>query len=350
MAVVMLAWAGFTQAGDIDVDASELTFGPNLATLTVPVTAAVPIDVVVHQGIATVEFATKGAMNAVERVKITKDGNFAVSWRLNRQASVDEIRFYENGGNSRYEITFNLGGELAVADAVPVGDERLTIVVDPGHGGFDPGAIRGNDIEKDLVRVFAEELEVALFEAGHTVVLTRAGDSFVSLDERRRIAKEQGADLFLSFHADAILEGDASGLTFYTLRPIPRERLTDEVIRYDAGPNLFGEAAIPGLPIAAQSGLIFLGVSNGRALSQRFAEALAQNVSPSAQPERSRLMLEGDFGVLKSASPPSVLVELGFMSNTQDLAQLKRQDWRNNVIQGIVAGIEDWTRQKTYSR
>ncbi len=122
------------------------------------------------------------------------------------------------------------------------GEGPLVVVLDPGHGGIDPGAEADDTVEADLMLTFALELEEALLRAGgFTVVLTRTDDVFVPLETRVSIARRAGADVFLSLHADALLEGRATGATIYTLAEEASDAASQKLAeRHDRGDLLAG--------------------------------------------------------------------------------------------------------------
>ena len=125
---------------------------------------------------------------------------------------------------------------------VEEGDDDLVVVIDPGHGGIDPGAVRGGIKEADIILQFSLELEEALARAGGIrPVLTRRSDIFVPLEERMTIARAAGADVFLSLHADALDEEVTRGATVYTLTGEAQDNASARVAeRHDRGDLLSG--------------------------------------------------------------------------------------------------------------
>lgn len=214
------------------------------------------------------------------------------------------------------------------------GARPLTIVLDPGHGGVDPGAEHGTIREADLVLQFAQELKDVLLRAGYDVVLTRADDSFVALHERLEIARSVQADVLLSLHADALEEGDATGTSLYTL-PL------------QAAPNL--PSAAGDAPLGASVAdpavtavLADLTHRDTRQRSARLADALVIGIEGAGITMYKHPRLEGAFKVLSAPDTPSVLLELGFISSKADRERILSPDWRQRLAIGLVEALGLW--------
>lgn len=226
------------------------------------------------------------------------------------------------------------------------GNGPLTVVLDPGHGGIDPGAERDGHSEADLVLTFARELREALIADGRfVVVMTREEDVFVPLETRISIARAAEAHVFVSLHADALAEGEAEGATIYVLD----ETATDEAAlalaeRHDR------DDLLAGLDLTGQDDRIArVLIDMARAetaprvtrLSAALAKALDQNdLKTHPKPEQG-----GGFSVLKSPDIPSVLIELGFLSSPRDLARLIDPAWRARMVEAIKAGLLTWAEE-----
>ncbi len=218
----------------------------------------------------------------------------------------------------------------------------LVVVLDPGHGGIDPGAERDGVKEADVMLTFAQELRDTLVRAGgFEVVLTREDDSFVPLETRITRAHEAGADVFLSLHADAISEGRAEGATVYTLA----DRASDEASRKLAERHDRADI-LSGVDLSDQDDVIvrvLLDMARTEtqprtdALADALVEALTQSVGMHKRPR-----LEAGFSVLKSADIPSVLLELGFLSSKKDRAKLVDAAWRAKAAWAIRDALVAW--------
>jgi N-acetylmuramoyl-L-alanine amidase len=221
-------------------------------------------------------------------------------------------------------------------------DPRPVIVIDPGHGGIDNGTQSGNENEKSLVLAFGLALRDRIEKGGkYRVVMTRTDDTFIPLDDRVRIARNQSAALFVSIHADALprREGDAQGATIYTLSDrasdAEAERLAEAENKADAigGVNLTAE------PTEVADILIDLAQRETRTFSKRFARLLAGEMKNTARMYKHPLKSAG-FRVLKAPDVPSVLVELGYVSNKSDLEHLVSESWRARTVGSMALAID----------
>jgi len=237
--------------------------------------------------------------------------------------------------------------DLPRANGPPVssGDPRPLVVLDPGHGGIDNGTKAPNgELEKDIVLNFAQRLRDRLEKAGkHRVLLTRTDDTFVPLAERVRMARSAGASLFVSIHADSLPrgEGDAHGASVYTLSETASDseaaRLAEKENRADviAGVDLKTE------PDDVAGILIDLAQRETKGLSVQFAHKLVGQMKAAARLHKTPLKSAG-FRVLRAPDVPSVLVELGYVSNREDLQSLLSENWRNRTAETIAQAIETY--------
>jgi N-acetylmuramoyl-L-alanine amidase len=224
----------------------------------------------------------------------------------------------------------------------PTADPRPVIVIDAGHGGPDNGTQSGGESEKNLVLGFALTLRDRIEKSGkYRVVMTRTDDTFIPLDDRVRIAHTQSASLFVSIHADALprREGDAQGATIYTLSDrasdAEAERLAEAENKADAigGVNLTEE------PIEVADILIELAQRETRTFSNRFARLLMTEMKAATRMHKHPLKSAG-FRVLKAPDVPSVLVELGYVSNKDDLEHLVSENWRSRTVDSVARAID----------
>ncbi len=221
-------------------------------------------------------------------------------------------------------------------------DLRPVIVIDPGHGGIDNGTQSGNEYEKNLVLGFGSALRDRIEKGGkYRVVMTRTDDTFIPLDDRVKIARSQSAALFVSIHADALprREGDAQGATIYTLSDrasdAEAERLAEAENKADAigGVNLTEE------PTDVADILIDLAQRETRTFSNRFARLLMGEMKNTTRMHKHPLKSAG-FRVLKAPDVPSVLIELGYVSNKDDLEHLVSENWRSRTVGSVAQAID----------
>lgn len=231
-----------------------------------------------------------------------------------------------------------------VASTTPAAppDARPVVVIDPGHGGIDNGTRSGEQTEKDLVLAFGLALRDRLEKSGkYRVVMTRTDDTFIPLDDRVKIGRTQGAALFVSIHADYLArgEGDAQGATIYTVSDkatdAEAERLAESENRADAigGVNLAQE------PTEVADILIDLAQRETRTFSNRFARLLMGEMKNVTRMHKHPLKSAG-FRVLKAPDVPSVLVELGYVSNKGDLEHLVSDRWRTKTANSMAQAID----------
>ncbi|HLG85328.1 MAG TPA: N-acetylmuramoyl-L-alanine amidase [Bradyrhizobium sp.] len=220
-------------------------------------------------------------------------------------------------------------------------DPRPVVVIDPGHGGVDNGTQSGEEAEKSLVLAFGLALRDRLEKSGkYRVVMTRSDDTFIPLNDRVKIAHDEKAALFVSIHADALPkgEGDAQGATIYTLSDkasdAEAQRLADAENRADAigGVNLTDE------PTDVADILIDLAQRETRTFSNRFARLLMGEMKNSTRMHKHPLKSAG-FRVLKAPDVPSVLVELGYVSNKGDMEHLLSDSWRDKTSASMAQAI-----------
>jgi N-acetylmuramoyl-L-alanine amidase len=223
------------------------------------------------------------------------------------------------------------------------GEGPLVVVLDPGHGGLDPGAEAGGHKEADLMLTFARELKEALLrEGGVIVVLTREEDVFVPLETRISVARAAGADLFLSLHADALAEGEAVGATLYTLSTAASDRAAATLAeRHDRDDLLAGVDLTEADDLVAEV-LMDMARTETAPRVDRLARTLRDAIKAEGLRMHRRPIQSGGFSVLKSPDIPSLLIEIGFMSSARDLARLTDPDWRARMARALVAGIGTW--------
>lgn len=275
----------------------------------------------------------------------------AVVLKVNLVAT-DEATFAAGIGHSQSEAD---DATLPVAPSLPkAANAKPVVVIDPGHGGIDPGAIgAGNLAEKTVVFAVAQHLEAALKATNrYDVRMTRTRDVFVPLDKRVKMSIESSADLFISLHADAIAEmayaENIRGATVYTLS----DRATDERSR------LMAEKENASDLIAGLSGMnddngdqvkdILYDLLRRETLnfsadfSNLVVSRLSKNIAMSKDPQRSAA-----FKVLKQPHAPSVLIELGYMSNSRDQATMTTKGWQTKVAEAISAAVDSYFNKRT---
>ncbi|MGQ0564438.1 MAG: N-acetylmuramoyl-L-alanine amidase [Gemmobacter sp.] len=228
----------------------------------------------------------------------------------------------------------------------PRGTGPLVVVLDPGHGGLDPGAEFDGQTEADLMLIFARTLkEEFLRQGGALVVLTRDEDAFVPLETRISIARAAGAHVFLSLHADALAEGQASGATLYTLSDEASDKATATLAeRHDRDDLLAGVDLTEQDDLVAQV-LMDMARTETAPRIDRLAGALETAIKAEGLAMHRKPRQAGGFSVLKSPDIPSVLIELGYLTSPRDLRRLTDPDWRDRMARAIRAGVMAWAAE-----
>ena len=217
---------------------------------------------------------------------------------------------------------------------------RFTIVVDPGHGGIDGGAVgSGGAQEKDIVFNFAKVLKEQLEASGpFDVLLTRTEDKFMSLRERLDFSRRSKADLFISLHADSLRQKFVRGSTIYTLSKKASDKLAERLAETENSADLVGGLAIEEEEDAVVDILVDLTTSETKRFSRRFSSLLVENLGKEIRliknPQRSAA-----FGVLKAPEVPSVLIELGYLSNKDDEKLLQSKEWQSKASLAISDSV-----------
>jgi N-acetylmuramoyl-L-alanine amidase len=233
----------------------------------------------------------------------------------------------------------------AVATAKPAAaaaDSRPVIVIDPGHGGIDNGTQSGSENEKSLVLGFGLALRDRIEKGGkYRVVMTRTDDTFIPLADRVRIARNQSAALFVSIHADALPrhEGDAQGATIYTLSDRASDAEAGRLAEAENKADAIGGVNLTEEPTEVADILIELAQRETRTFSNQFARLLVSEMKKTARMYKHPLKSAG-FKVLKAPDVPSVLIELGYVSNKGDLENLVSENWRARTVDSMAQAID----------
>ena len=217
------------------------------------------------------------------------------------------------------------------------------VAIDAGHGGIDPGTLGANGVlEKDITLAVARELRDALEATGrYHVVLTRNDDVFLALRERVGLAREAGAELFVSLHADSVAQRGVRGASVYTLSNSASDKEAESLAARENRADVIG-----GLDLARQSSdvaaiLISLAQRESMNLSATFANLLIPQFSRDWSLLNNTHRFAG-FAVLKAPDVPSVLVEMGYLSNPADEQALSRPSTRRPLIEAMARGIDEY--------
>jgi N-acetylmuramoyl-L-alanine amidase len=282
------------------------------------------------RAVAGAAFSLAGVLIAVAALGTSQRGDAAPD--AGTRALIGEAR----PGSVTVELSPAIG-EVKLTQASSPG--RPIVVLDPGHGGRDPGAsgVSGSSTEKDLTLTLARELREALAKRGRVrVALTREDDRYLTLDQRAEIARRLGASVYLSMHIDSAPNPLARGATFYSLSDVASD---SEAARLAGRENSAGDA------LSSESDGSIRGMLSDLALREQMnaSASLAERLVRKSQgrfllrPEPHRF---ADFRVLRRAEVPSVLFEAGYISNADDEALLLIPEKRHQIVLALAQAIE----------
>ncbi len=227
-------------------------------------------------------------------------------------------------------------GDIAVTEARVPG--RPIVLIDPGHGGRDPGAPSGSGamVEKDLSLTMARELRLLLKQRGRVrVALTRDDDRYLTLDQRAALARRLGAGLFVSLHMDSAPNPLARGITLYSLSDVAS---SEEAARFAAAENRAGGALSSEADSSVRALLSDLALRHQMEDSAGLAQRMIRHAGGVRL--RPRPHQFATFHVLRRAETPAVLVEAGYISNVDDETMLSTEQGRAPIVRALADAIE----------
>jgi len=244
------------------------------------------------------------------------------------------------------------GAALAKGDRKPksANGDRPVIVLDPGHGGIDSGAkgVADGTLEKVVVLNFASILKRKLEETGlYSVHLTRETDVFIPLGRRVQIARELEADLFVSIHADAVKRGKTivRGASVYTLSEKASDKLAEELAETENRSDVIAGVELTEEPTDVTDILLALTQRETKNFSLFYARTLVEELRSAVKLINNPLRSAG-FRVLMAHDVPSVLVEIGYLSNKHDEKLMASEDWRDRLATAIADSIATFFRPR----
>jgi N-acetylmuramoyl-L-alanine amidase len=222
------------------------------------------------------------------------------------------------------------------------GPRALVFAIDPGHGGADPGALRGGVREKDVTLAFARALAEALVTRGAQPMLTREEDVFVSLAARIGMARASGADALVSLHADAAPRGALSGASVYVLSATATDDLAHALAEGADAAEAAALAELPGVGSDVAAFMADMALRGAAEASERLGAALVSALAQSGPVLPSRPLRAADFRVLRAPDLPAALVELGFLTSAEDRARLTDPGWRRAAAAAMADALIAW--------
>jgi N-acetylmuramoyl-L-alanine amidase len=229
------------------------------------------------------------------------------------------------------------------ADSKGGADPRPLVVIDPGHGGIDNGTrAPSGEPEKTIVLEFSLLLRDKLEKTGkYRVVMTRTDDTFIPLAERVQLARARQAALFISIHADALrrAEGDAQGATVYTLSERASDARAAQLAEAENQADAIAGIDLSSEPKDVAGILIDLARRETKTFSLQFAQEVVNELKTATRLHQNPLK-SAAFVVLKAPDVPSVLIELGYVTNKADLKSLISTQWRDRTADTIAQAVQ----------
>ncbi len=306
-------------------------------------TARIVFDLAQPALIAGGEFAADGRSLTLA-VAPAEGDSFGTGVKAARKLYLPPPAYRAQPPRSRYNITIPLGPPKSGLPRPkiygPAG--RPLVVIDAGHGGHDPGAISpgSGKREKDITLATAKAIRDELLASGRVrVALTREDDSFIILQNRSAIARTIKADLFISIHADSAPADTASGATIYTLSEVASDRQAQILATRENRADVINGVNLGAENREIASILVDLAQRESMNASADFANLLKREAGQ-LMPFRNDYHRMAGFAVLKAPDIPSVLLEIGYLTNSADVSRLASSEGQKRIAAGIRKAVE----------
>jgi N-acetylmuramoyl-L-alanine amidase len=283
------------------------------------------------------EFASPARMELVES---SEEAEGAIHRMVFDITVVDQQGFSTEVAESKWP---ELDDEEVRGQSPKASDDILTIVIDAGHGGIDGGAEGpSGSMEKNVTLAFAETMKEAFEDLGGVrVAMTRTDDSFLSLSARVRRARDEAADLMISLHADSISVRSLRGATVYTLSDKASDAVAQSLVDQENREDAIVGASLENAPEDIAAILVDL----ARTETRVYSTGLAQQVISSFEGQVKLINnphRHAGFRVLQAPDVPSILVEMGYLSNREDEKLLNDEEWRNSTAQLLAQSVQNY--------
>nr|WP_244597185.1 N-acetylmuramoyl-L-alanine amidase [[Ochrobactrum] soli] len=278
----------------------------------------------------------------VENLRVLKNES-ASGYRLVADMVATSDREFTAQLQGRSEITSSTERKAALsAQSTKLETRPFTVMIDPGHGGIDSGAESLSGIkEKDLTLAFGVELRDRLAqEKNIQVLMTRDDDTYLRLSERVRIARQHEADLFISIHADTINQQDIRGATVYTISDKASDAVARAMAERENKSDNLGGTAPEEVPEVADI-LVDLTRRETHSFSLSFAEKVIAQLQGQVNLINNPHRFAG-FQVLRAPDVPSVLIEIGYLSNAEDEKLISNPEWRKKLADRLALAIKSF--------
>jgi N-acetylmuramoyl-L-alanine amidase len=282
-------------------------------------------------------------LKSAEMISIQEDGTAELT--LIFAASTAEV-FVEKSG-APTGAPWDAETQQASLPAPTPKDGPVTVVIDAGHGGVDPGAVQGGIHEADLMLSLSIEVADALNRTGNVrALLTREADVFVPLEQRMTIARAANADLLISLHADALEEDHAHGASVYTLNEEGSDLAATRMAERHERGDLLAGVDLSEQDDRVATVLMDLARAETEPQGLRFADTAVEAMRASGVRLNSRARREGRLAVLNAPDFASVLIEVGFLSSARDREMLSTASGRAPIVVGITQAVLSWAQDE----
>jgi N-acetylmuramoyl-L-alanine amidase len=275
-------------------------------------------------------------------VQTSASGEAVLNVTLDPTSAEDFAVLAANAPADTGRWAFPAAAAVTEAKRRQTGETPLVVVLDPGHGGIDPGAEAGGMVEAEIMLTFARELAETLRRAGMVAVLTRKSDEFVPLETRISLARDAGADVFLSLHADSLPEGEATGATIYRMDETASDSASARLAERHDRADLLAGVDLAGQDDILAGVMMDLARTETRPRGDRLANEIAAALGAAGIKTHRHPIQQAAFSVLKSPDIPSLLIETGFLSSQKDRQRLNDPVWRAALQTAIVSALETW--------
>lgn len=275
-----------------------------------------------------------------------------MNWRFVIDVTLCSERDYDSKIGAKHAFSSSKAKEVKVASADSGSwffndtekkskPRKKIVVLDPGHGGKDPGAVGvyGKTYEKNITLAMGKELKSILEKKGYTVYLTRSTDVFIPLRQRVRIAQKYKADLFMSIHADSALNRNAKGLSVYTLSEKASDKEAAALAERENKVDIIGGVDFSENSKEINDILISLSQTDSRNKSSKFATYIVNEMKRSVKLVNDSHRFAG-FAVLKAPDIPSALLEMGYLSNRSEESLLKQSSYRKKLADSVSKAVD----------
>ncbi len=296
----------------------------------------------------------KSKLNATNLIKNYRVGSpekgvFRIVFDLKNNANIEKSFTLEKNGKSSFRIVVDLTQNQITKKNVKQkkrSKKIFVVTIDPGHGGIDPGATNKIVKEKNLTLKSSKELKAIIENLGYKVVLTRDTDTYISLSKRRKIARNVNSDLFISIHVDAVPNNSTRGTSIYTLSERASDRLSARLAERENKVDIIAGVNLENVDNEVASILLDLTRRDTKNSSIVIAEEFIVQARSNGNRLLKRPHRQAGFAVLKLPDIPSVLVELGFLSNMKDSKLLQEEKYRKKLLESLAQVVDNYFKKR----